>query len=84
MDQQKDIQYLKEILSKLVNNPKQIIIEKDIDDRGVLLTIIVAKSDMGVIIGKKGVAIHAIKRLLCAFGAKYNERISLRVLDPTL
>ncbi len=77
-----EIQFLTNILDGIVAQPDVIRIDKSIDERGILLQLAVAQEDMGVVIGKNGKTAQAIKRLLYSFGAKNNQRLNLKILDP--
>lgn len=79
---EKEVKYLSKMLTGIISDKEALSIDRIVDDRGILLTVTVAKYDMGVIIGKKGDTINSIKRLLYAFAAKNNDRINLRIADP--
>jgi predicted RNA-binding protein YlqC (UPF0109 family) len=49
---------------------------------GVLISLQVAKSDMGKIIGKNGQTAKALRTLLRVIGSKNNARVNLRILEP--
>jgi predicted RNA-binding protein YlqC (UPF0109 family) len=54
-----------------------------VDDKGVLLSISnIEKSDMGMIIGRNGEHIKAIRTLLRAVGKTENAHVSIRVEEP--
>jgi len=74
---------LEEILRSLVNNPESIQINRKIDEMGVLLTIKVHPQDMGIIIGRKGSTLNAIKHLIKAVGIKNHARVNIRVEEPS-
>jgi len=42
----------------------------------------VAEADMGKLIGKSGQTISALRTLVRIIGARENERINLKVLEP--
>jgi len=77
----KEIEFLQYIVENLVKNPNDIRIERREDELWVLLTLQVNKEDMGVIIGKSGNIVSAIRSLLKILGNKTNQRINLKVLD---
>lgn len=78
----KDVEFLKYIISNLVDNPDKIKIERKVDERGVLLTLTVDPEDMGKVIGRKGNTAQAVRKLLAVFGAQNDERISLQIAEP--
>ena len=79
----KDTEYLRSLISPLVTYPESIVIDRKIDDMGVLLTLSVAKDDMGKVIGREGNTSKAIRTILKVFGMRTNERINLKITEPT-
>lgn len=57
------------IVSGIVDNPKEIKISQSSEDGREVLSLTVAPSDMGKVIGKNGQIIRALRTLLrtCAF-----------------
>lgn len=76
--------YLRSIITPIVDSPEEIIIEEKHDDRGILLSLTVAKRDMGAIVGKLGKNIESIRSLLRILGLKNNARVSIVVNEPLL
>lgn len=74
--------YLKSIVAPLVNYPDEVRVEGKSDDRGVLLTLFVARDDMGIVIGQAGITAKAFREILRVFGARNKARISLKIDDP--
>ena len=77
-----DLEFLKFIISQIVENPEGIIIDRTVDEMGVLLTLKVSKEDMGKIIGKNGQTAKAIRTLLRIIGSKNNARVNLKIVEP--
>lgn len=73
---------LENIISALVTNTDEIEINETTDEMGVLLTLYVAKEDMGKVIGKNGDTAKAIRTLLRVSGAKENAKVSLKIAEP--
>ena len=48
----KDRDFIEFVVKNMVDNPDEVEIERNIDDLGVLITLKVAKEDMGKIIVK--------------------------------
>ena len=59
-----------------------IEIERKIDDLGTLITLKVAKEDMGKVIGKEGKTAKSLRILLRVIGSQKDERVNLKILDP--
>lgn len=76
-----EIEFLKFIVTNLVTNKEEIVIERKEDELGILLTLKVNKEDMWSIIGKNGNIVSSIRTLLKILGSKLWKRINLKVLD---
>jgi len=70
---------LETILKGIVNNPEAVKIDRQIDERGVLLTVDVDPSDMGHLIGRQGRTIQSIRTLIKIVGAKNQARINIKI-----
>ncbi len=77
-----DQQFVEYVVKNLVDHPDDVVLERSIDDRGVLLKLSVHPDDMGKIIGKAGSTAKAIRTLLRVVGAKSDERLNLKIIDP--
>lgn len=77
-----DIAFLQFLITSLVSQPDQVRVERTVDDLGVLISLQVARDDMGKIIGKDGQTAKAIRILLRVIGAKNDERVNLKILEP--
>ena len=75
--------YLVEIIRPLLTEPEGFVVVPTTDDRGVLLTVNVAKADIGRIIGKGGETARSIRRLMHQFGSMTDERLSVKINEPT-
>ncbi len=74
---------LEKILVSLVNNPQDIKVQRIIDEMGVLLKIKLHPQDMGLIIGRNGERIKAIKAIIKAIGTKNHARVNIKIEEPT-
>lgn len=79
---EKDQEFVAYIVKALVDNPDKVIVDKKIDERGVLLTLTVDPADMGKVIGRQGATAKALRKLLAVFGAQSDARISLQIAEP--
>lgn len=79
-DQDKD--FLEFIVKSIVNNPNDVVVERAIDEMGVLLTLKINPEDMGNVIGRQGQTARAIRTLLKIVGAKNNARVNLKIIEP--
>jgi hypothetical protein len=73
--------FLDFLIKQLVEYPEDVRIEKTIDEKGVLLELIVNKADLGRVIGKKGANAQSIRTLLRALGSKNNAHYNLKIID---
>lgn len=79
-----EVSYLQAIVAPLVNNIDAISITRTNDEMGILLTLQVAKDDMGKVIGKEGNNAKSIRTLVNALGMKNHLKISVKIAEPTL
>jgi len=73
---------LENIVAALVEYPEEVKIVDKADDMGILFTLVVAKSDMGRVIGRSGETAKAMRTILRAVGMSENARINLKVDEP--
>ncbi len=76
-----DQQFVEYIVKTLVNNPDKVVVERSIDEKGVLLSLTVDPEDVGRIIGKRGMTAQAMRVLLRALGSKQNARYNLKIVN---
>lgn len=76
-----DQQFVEYIVKSLVNNPDDVVVERVIDEKGVLLTLTVNPSDLGRVIGKRGVTAQSLRTLLRALGTKNEARYNLKIVN---
>lgn len=74
--------FVRYTLEQICEHKDLIEVEHKVDDLGVLITVTVAEADMGKLIGKNGQTISALRTLIRIIGARDNERINLKVLEP--
>lgn len=74
-------EFLTFVVSSLVDSKDQIEITEREDELGTLLTLKVAKDDMGTIIGKEGKTIQAIRTVLRVHGSKTDKRVNLKIIE---
>ncbi len=79
---QVDQEFLEFVVKAIVGNPDSVKATREVDERGVLLTLDVDPSDMGYVIGRQGQTARAIRTLLKIVGAKHNARVNLKITEP--
>ncbi len=76
-----DQQFVEYIVKSLVSNPDAVVIERRIDEKGVLLELTVDPEDLGRVIGKRGGTAQSLRTLLRALGTKNDARYNLKIID---
>lgn len=79
----KSEELLKEIIRAIVNNPDDVLVKKEVDNLGVLMTVKVNKKDAGLVVGKKGKTIKTIREIMFLVGAREKSRINIKLDIPT-
>lgn len=70
------------IVKQIVNNPDAVVVE-EIEDNGLTnFTLSVDPADMGIVIGKAGQTIKAIRKILLIRAMAENKRVNLQILEP--
>lgn len=76
-----DQQFIEYVVKALVSNPDGVIVERRIDEKGVLLELTVDPEDLGRVIGKRGATAQSLRTLLRALGTKNDARYNLKIVD---
>lgn len=76
-----DQQFIEYIVKSLVGSPDDVVVERTIDEKGVLLTLTVNPEDLGRVIGKRGVTAQSLRTLLRALGTKNDARYNLKIIN---
>lgn len=79
---EKDQSFVEFIVKAIVASPDEVKVERTVDERGVLLTLHVAPTDIGYVIGRQGQTAKAIRTLAKIIGAKNNARVNLKIYEP--
>jgi len=71
-----------EVLAKsLVEYPNEVSVTERSDDKGIVLELRVAESDMGKVIGKQGRIAKAIRTVVKAAASRENKRVVVDIMD---
>ena len=76
-----DQQFVEYIVKSLVGNPDDVIVDRIVDEKGVLLTLTVNPDDLGRVIGRRGVTAQSLRTLLRALGTKNAARYNLKIVN---
>ncbi len=77
----KEVEFLEFVVKQLVSEEESVSIERIEDELWVLLTLRVAKDDMGTIIGKAWNTVNSLRSILRLLGVKIWKKINLKILD---
>jgi predicted RNA-binding protein YlqC (UPF0109 family) len=76
------VKELLEFLARsLVDHPEQVRVEETESSDGVLLRLIVAKEDVGKVIGKQGRIARALRTVVKASAVKDGRQASIEIVD---
>ena len=81
MAKDKDQEFLQKALEFIVDNPKDVTVDRTVNELGVLLTVNANKEDYGTIIGKQGQNINALRLLVKIIGRKNDSLVSVKLAD---
>lgn len=76
-----DQQFVEYIVKSLVSRPDEVMVERSIDEKGVLLVLSVHPDDLGRVIGRRGTTAQSLRTLLRALGTKNDARYNLKIVD---
>jgi hypothetical protein len=77
-----DQEFLNFLVKSIVDHPEDVLVDRRIDEMGILLTLKVNPADMGQIVGRQGSTAKALRSLLRVVGMKSNARINLKIEEP--
>jgi predicted RNA-binding protein YlqC (UPF0109 family) len=73
---------LTRVVKRLVDNPDQVRLAGRDGNRSLLIEVSTAKEDLGMLIGKQGVNIGAIRTLARSAAGKHGMRVFVDVKEP--
>jgi predicted RNA-binding protein YlqC (UPF0109 family) len=76
-----DQQFVEYIVKSLVGVPEDVVVDRIVDEKGVLLTLTVNPEDLGRVIGRRGVTAQSLRTLLRALGTKNSARYNLKIVN---
>ena len=68
------------ILKEILSFPEDIVINRTIDELGVLLSISVNILDLPIIIGKEGDMARSLRTIARSMGYKHREKTSIKII----
>jgi len=82
MAKEQDHEFVEFIVKAIVNKPDEVIVTRQVDEMGVLLSVKVNPEDMGLLIGRQGSTAKAIRTLARIIGMRNSARVNLRIEEP--
>jgi predicted RNA-binding protein YlqC (UPF0109 family) len=73
---------LEAILKTIVSKPDEVRVTKTLDEMGVLLSVKLGEGDAGLVIGRQGKTIQAIRTVMAVVGAKNRARVNVKLEVP--
>mgnify|MGYP003301638135 CR=1 FL=1 len=73
------IRLLEDMVRAIVEKPEEVKVTQEINDDTVVLTLKVAKSDMGMVIGKNGKIAKAIRSVIKAASANCGKKVNVEI-----
>ena len=71
---------LLEVIAKsLVDNPDEVVVTEKETEKGLVLELKVAPSDMGKVIGKQGRIAKSIRSVVKAAASRENKQVSVEI-----
>lgn len=73
---------LVEVIAKaLVDNPDQVVVTETETDKAIVVSLQVAESDMGKVIGKQGRIAKSIRCVVKAASAKDEKKVTVEIVQ---
>lgn len=76
-----DQQFVEYIVKSLVEHPEDVVVDRIIDEKGVLLTLTINPEDLGRVIGRRGATTQSLRTMLRALGMKNSARYNLKIVN---
>jgi len=80
--QLQDKEVLETMLQAIVTQPEKVEVSRSVDEMGVLLTVKLGEGDAGMVIGKAGRGIQAIRTVMNAVGRRSQARVNVKLDVP--
>jgi len=80
--QLQDKEVLETILQAVVTQPEKVEVARTGDEMGVLLSVKLGEGDAGMVIGKAGRGIQAIRTIMNAVGRRSQARVNVKLDVP--
>ena len=75
------IELIKYVVERFAEKPDQIVYDINDDGKNVSVTITLAESDMGKVIGRQGKIAKALRTLVRAVSLKENKKYNIEITE---
>lgn len=82
MEKDNTKELLESILKAMVTKPDEVKVTKSVDEMGVLFSVQLGEGEAGLVIGRGGKNIQAIRLIMTAIGMKSRARINIKLEVP--
>jgi len=72
---------VEELVKAMVDHPEEVVVSEVEGTHSCVLELQVARTDVGKVIGKRGVHADAIRRIVHAIGGKKKKRYVLEIIE---
>ena len=72
---------VEEMVKAMVDHPEEVVCHEVGGVHSCVLELVVARQDVGKVIGKRGVHADAIRRIVSAIGGKQKKRYVLEIIE---
>ena len=69
------------IAKSLVANPDEVVVTEEVNGNNIVVSLRVAKDDMGKVIGKQGRIAKAIRTVVKAAAINHNKSVNVDIID---
>ncbi|MFH1315572.1 MAG: KH domain-containing protein [Candidatus Uhrbacteria bacterium] len=77
----KTVELVKHMVQAMVDHPDEVKVDEIMGQHSCVLELTVNQTDIGKVIGKRGVHAQALRTLIVAFGGKEKKRYVLEILE---
>jgi uncharacterized protein len=73
---------LTRVVKRLVDNPDQVRLSGKDGDNSLIIEVSTAQEDVGMVIGRQGMNINAVRTLVRSAAGKYGKRVYVEIKEP--
>lgn len=74
-------EFVEYIVKNLVDNPEEVVVKSFEGERGMIIEIHVAQSDIGKVVGKHGRTIKALRTVVMTVCTRLGKRARLELIE---